>query len=66
METTIKVNGMHCRSCELLLMDVIGEIPGVETVSVNRTAGTVSVRVKDGNALENVRKAIEKEGYRVV
>lgn len=32
MEKTIKVSGMHCKSCEMLLTDSISEIKGVENV----------------------------------
>ncbi|MEW6721758.1 MAG: heavy metal-associated domain-containing protein [Candidatus Micrarchaeota archaeon] len=66
MEKMIKVGGMHCKSCEILLTDSISEIEGVEKVSADHKGGTVSVSVKDDAALAEVKKTIEKEGYRVL
>jgi len=62
----LKVEGMHCRSCEMLLADVISEIEGVEKASASRIEDAVRVVCKDEKTLESVRKAIEGEGYRVV
>jgi copper chaperone CopZ len=66
MEKTLKVSGMHCRSCEMLLTDSISEITGVEKVSADFKKGTVTVSMKDERMLEEVKKAIEKEGYKVL
>lgn len=66
MEKMLKVEGMHCRSCEMLLADVISEIEGVEKASASRIEDAVRVVCKDEKTLESVRKAIEGEGYRVV
>ena len=40
-KNTVKfsVNGMHCKSCEMLIKDEISDIPGVETVSVDHKTG---------------------------
>ncbi len=57
---------MHCRSCEILLNDSISEIRGVASVSADSGKGTVRVSVADGAALDAVKAAIEKEGYKVV
>jgi copper chaperone CopZ len=66
MEKTLKVSGMHCRSCEMLLSDLISEITGVEKVSADSKKGTVTVSLRDPAALEDVKKTVEKEGYNVV
>ncbi len=66
MDRTIKVSGMHCRSCEMLLGDSISEIKGVESVVADSRKGIVRVSLADESALALVRKTIEKEGYRVV
>jgi copper chaperone CopZ len=66
VEKTLKVSGMHCRSCEMLLSDSISEIKDVEKVSADFKKGTVTVTVKDERMFEDVKKAIEKEGYRVL
>jgi copper chaperone CopZ len=66
MEKMLNVSGMHCRSCEILLTDSISEIKGVEKVSADFKKGTVTVTVKDDRMLDDVKKAIEKEGYKVL
>ncbi len=66
MEKIFNVKGMHCASCEVLLSDVIGEIQGVEQVSVSYKQGIVSVHYTDLSVLDAVKKAIEKEGYQVL
>ena len=66
METTLKVEKMHCRSCEMLLRDVVLEISGVEEVTVDSRSGNVTVRGSSDAVFQAVRTAVEKEGYKVV
>jgi copper chaperone CopZ len=66
MEKILKVEKMHCRSCEMLLIDVISEISGVKKAAADFTKGTVTIDYENPEALELAKKAIEKEGYRVV
>ncbi len=66
MEKTLRVEKMHCRSCEMLLMDVISEIDGVKKVSADFRKGTVTVSYDKPAAMDLAEKAIEKEGYKVV
>ena len=65
MEKTIKVKGMHCSSCNLLLEDVVSEIKGVNSVKADFQAGKVAVDYLDQSLLPKIKSAIEKEGYRV-
>ena len=65
METQLKVTGMHCKSCEMLLVDNISEIAGVEQVNANSKSGIVTVKYDNEEALNNVKKTIEKEGYKI-
>ncbi len=66
MERKIKVDGMHCRSCEMLLDDSISEIRGVESVEADSKRGIVEVSVPDETTLDLVKEVIRKEGYKVV
>lgn len=66
MERTLKVSGMHCRSCEMLLTDALSEIKGVQGVSADFRKGTVTLNAADQGAVEEAKKAILKEGYKVV
>lgn len=65
METVLRVSGMHCASCAVLIDEAIGEIPGARTLSVDHAGGTVTV-VHDSEAtLEAIRQAIRGEGFTV-
>ena len=66
MEKIIKVEGMHCKSCELILVDSISEIKGVDKVSADSKTGKVVVECKDESVLDQVRLVIQKENYRVI
>jgi copper chaperone CopZ len=69
METILNVEKMHCRSCELLLIDVISEIGGVKKVSADFTKGIVTIRHDQrdpSGVIDQARKAIENQGYKVV
>ncbi len=64
MKKNVKVNGMHCSSCEILLREAIEEA-GVKVVSANHAKGEIVVDMKDENEISKVKKAIEKEGYKM-
>lgn len=64
MKKNVKVKGMHCQSCEILLKEAI-EDAGVKVVSASHEKGEIVVDMKDEKELSNVKKAIEKEGYKV-
>ena len=66
MEKTIRVSGMHCSSCKMLIEEVSGEIHGVEKVSADFENGEVSLSVENESVLPKVRKAIEEVGYKVI
>ncbi|MBI5223918.1 heavy-metal-associated domain-containing protein [Candidatus Micrarchaeota archaeon] len=66
MEKTINVQGMHCKSCEMLLVDSISQISGVEKVSADSKTGKVVVQYKDESVLAQVKLAIQKENYKVI
>jgi sulfite exporter TauE/SafE/copper chaperone CopZ len=59
----IKVSGMHCKSCELLIENKIREIPGVKRVKASNSRAEVRV---EGDFDQNaVNKAILESGYKL-
>ncbi len=64
MEKVIKVRGMHCKSCEILLSDVLSDIDGVSVISADHKKGAIIIR-PNGVGESKIRAAIEKEGYKV-
>jgi copper chaperone CopZ len=65
METTLKVSGMHCTACKMLIEDAISEIAGVQAISVDHTTGTVAVAYDSSETLEKIKTAIRGEGFSV-
>ncbi|MEM2963124.1 MAG: heavy metal-associated domain-containing protein [Candidatus Anstonellales archaeon] len=65
MTEVLKVVGLHCRSCELLLQDALSEIGGISNISVDSKKGEIRFDAKSKDAIESAIVAIEKEGYTV-
>lgn len=65
IEQVLKVKGMHCHSCEVLLEEALGEIAGVKKVKADEKAGTVRVSFESAPAMQKIKAAIKKEGYSV-
>ncbi|MBI3956899.1 MAG: sulfite exporter TauE/SafE family protein [Candidatus Kerfeldbacteria bacterium] len=63
----VPIAGMHCRSCEILLEEHIGQVQGVRSVQVSYKNGQADVGFKthcrpDDHAIEN---AVKTAGYSV-
>ena len=64
MEKTIKVEGMHCKSCEFLIKDSLEEV-GVKASADHKT-NTIKVSFDEKKvSLDSIKKAIESNGYKV-
>ncbi len=63
MKKTLKVKGMHCRSCEMIIAEALEEA-GAGSVAASHAKGEVTV---DFGSLDEqrVRKIIKEEGYEV-
>ncbi len=61
----LNVDGMHCRSCGVLISDSLKEL-GATAAKVNHNKGIVKVAFDDSKIKQNdIIKSIEKEGYKV-
>ena len=65
METTLKVSGMHCTACKMLIEDAISEIEAARAVSVDHTTGAVAVTYDSDETLKKIKTAIRGEGFAV-
>jgi len=66
VKTTLKIKGMHCESCKLLIEDICKETKGVKSCTVDFKKGTAVVE-HDGADIKLIKKEIEKVGkYKVV
>lgn len=65
--STLTVKGMSCEHCVKAVQDSVGQLNGVESVSVNLDAGTVLVSHDAAKAsLDTIGETIEDQGYDVV
>ncbi len=63
---TLQIKGMHCRSCEMLLEQHIGEIQGVKKVVTNYKKGSAEIEyLGDEPRMRDIEKAVNKAGYTV-
>ncbi len=64
MERLLKVKGMHCRSCEVLLTDVLEEIPGTKVKSADFQKGEIKAEFAGEAEAAEAKKRIQAEGYK--
>jgi len=66
METkTFKVDGMHCQSCEVLLKEVLEELPGVKSAKVSMKSASAIVEFDKAKSTEaQIKKTIQDQGYK--
>ena len=60
----LKVNGMHCQSCEVFIRDTLEDIEGVASASADMKKKTVNVLFNDDKiSTEQIRTIILELGY---
>ncbi len=60
---TVHIQGMHCRSCEILLEDGIKDVQGVRAVDVSHTKGTAEISYKGHLDISKVQAVVSECGY---
>jgi len=65
-ELKLKVRGMHCHSCEMLVTDELGEINGVKSVKASHKDGLVIIQADDSVDESRIKAKIAQLGYEVV
>src|SRR3989344_9408455 len=61
---SLKIKGMHCVSCELLLKEELGEINGISNIKIDYKTGFGSVFLEEEVNENMILSAIEKAGYK--
>ena len=59
----LKVKGMTCTSCEILIERKLKQLPGVEKVKVNRSKEKAEITCGEEVKLEDLQNAISDKGY---
>jgi len=66
-KTVYQVKGMHCKSCEMLIKDGVGELGGVKKIDVSLAKNTVTVEYDEkSTTTKKIADAIIAEGYTIV
>ncbi|MFE2938819.1 heavy-metal-associated domain-containing protein [Streptomyces sp. NPDC059255] len=62
----LKVEGMHCSSCGLLIDDEVEEVPGVRSSRTDVSKGRSTVHLTGEGAADHAELigAVERAGYR--
>lgn len=64
---TLSVSGMSCMGCVNAVKNLLGALPGVDSVEVDLSSGRVAVTHDPVLAsAQSIRQAIEAAGYAVV
>lgn len=60
----LKVEGMSCGHCVKAVENGVGDLNGVKSVNVNLEKGLVDIDFDNSKVTtENIKEAIEEEGY---
>ena len=59
----LKVKGMTCTSCEVLIERKLRQLPGVEKVKVSRAKEIAEIKCQDEVKLEDLQNAVSDKGY---
>jgi len=65
-EKTLTVEGMMCGHCEATVKSALEALPQVEEASASHEKGTAVVKLKGEISDNLLKKAVEKEGYKVL
>ncbi len=64
MKLKLNINGMHCKSCEVLIKESLNDINVKAEVDYEK--GTVEVEFNEKEtSLDKIKEIISKEGYKV-
>ena len=66
MKKLFKTSGMHCKSCSMLISDSVSDVKGVKSVKADFSKNEVEVDFSPPASESEIKKAIEKEGYKVL
>ncbi len=62
MKTVLKITGMHCASCKLLIEDVCKEIPGVTSCEVDLGGNIATIEHDASVSAEKLSQEISSLG----
>jgi len=65
MKVELKIEGMHCPSCSMLISDALEDV-GVDNSNIDSETGIGIIEFDESKvSLDKIKKTIEDEGYKV-
>ena len=61
---SLKIDGMHCESCEKIIAGVLKSIPGVSSAVIDSKNGTGEVEAAQGVTAQSILDSVKKAGYK--
>lgn len=61
----LKIHGMHCASCEVLIEQKFKEVPGIEKVMVNHASGKADLICSSEPNLRQLNNLVKEDGYTI-
>jgi len=61
----LKIDGMHCASCEVLIERKFKNCPGVERVNVDHTTGKAEIQTSKELSIDELNRLVKEDGYTV-
>jgi sulfite exporter TauE/SafE/plastocyanin domain-containing protein/copper chaperone CopZ len=61
----LKIHGMHCSNCEVLIERKFKKLPGIEKVNVSYVNGKAEVYCSQEPKLHELQNAIKQDGYAI-
>ncbi|WP_028574213.1 heavy-metal-associated domain-containing protein [Desulfonatronovibrio hydrogenovorans] len=62
----VNIHGMSCQHCVRAVTEALSRLDGVSNVQVSLEEKQASFEAPQGFDMEKVKKAVEKEGFKVV
>ena len=62
----LSIQGMHCASCSSNIERSLKKVSGVKSVTANAITNKAFVEADEGVKEEDMRKAVDKVGYKVL
>jgi copper chaperone CopZ len=66
MNVKLKVKGMHCKSCEMLIKDILDD-EDVKVISISYETGDLEISYNENDIdIEEIKKVLAEEGHEVI
>ena len=65
-EKTLRIEGMMCEHCERAVKNALESLDGVKEAKASHTEGKADIILEKEVPFEEMKKAVENEGYKVI